>query len=97
MACRISDLEDLQNAGIARLEFACGLCPRRGNYGLPGLIKRFGASTTVMELKSQIAADCPRQHAASIYDLCQVLYLNTESWAEISKHPPSRNPAKQRP
>jgi hypothetical protein len=88
MAARIADLEDLRNAGVSRLELACGLCPRRGNYGLPGLIKRFGASTTIMELKSKIAADCPRQKAASIYDLCQVLYVNSESWRKIAHYPP---------
>jgi hypothetical protein len=42
------------------------------------------------ELKNLIAEDCPRQKTASIYDRCEVLYLNAESWRHITMKPPDK-------
>jgi len=56
------------------LEVACGRCDRRGRYNLARLVERHGAAKGLPDLRDVLAADCPRQKAQSIYDLCRVHY-----------------------
>jgi hypothetical protein len=65
---------------------------RAAIYGIPRLIERYGPATRMTELKNLIAEaeDCPRQKTASIYDRCEVLYLNAESWRHITMKPPDK-------
>jgi hypothetical protein len=90
MALRVADLEDLRNAGVTRIELGCGMCERRGHYGIQRLIEHYGPSIRMTELKDMIAEDCPRQKAASIYDRCGVLYLNAGSWRHLTAKPPDK-------
>jgi hypothetical protein len=52
MALRVADLQDLRNAGVTRIELGCGRCARRGHYGIPRLIERYGLATRMTELKT---------------------------------------------
>jgi hypothetical protein len=90
MTLRVADLEDLHNASVTRIELGCGRCARRGHFGISRLIERYGPATRMTELKNLIAEDGPRQKTASIYDRCEVLYLNAESWRHITMKPPDK-------
>jgi hypothetical protein len=83
----VADLGDLSRAGVSRIELACGTCERRGAYGVPRLLQRYGASCRMTDLKDLIAEDCPRQRAADIYNRCGVLYVNSQEWLPIILNP----------
>jgi hypothetical protein len=53
-------LGQLCAANMAVLDVACFRCQRRGRYRLTRLIDRHGAGMGLVELKSILAASCPK-------------------------------------
>ena len=56
------------------LEVACYQCQRKGRYRVTRLIDRHGAGMELVELKTLIAGDCPKQGNVSYFQRCGVNY-----------------------
>lgn len=65
---------------IAMLEVACTRCERRGRYRVAWLIEHHGADMGLPELRTIIAADCPRMIVASTRDLCGAHLPQPATW-----------------
>jgi hypothetical protein len=44
-----------------RLEIVCPKCDRRGSYSVARLQDRFGAEATLIAVREELTADCPRR------------------------------------
>ena len=52
------------------LRVACDKCGRAGRYNVGQLIEQRGANAKVVDLLSELTADCPRAAARSLNDRC---------------------------
>jgi len=52
------------------LRVECSKCGRFGRYPLRRLIEQRGRDGTIIDWLDELAADCPRKHAAAISDQC---------------------------
>jgi hypothetical protein len=53
---------------------ACTKCERRGQYRKATLVERYGADANMVDLRLELAADCPRVIADKPVDRCGVIY-----------------------
>jgi len=56
------------------VEFACSKCERRGRYRKASLVAIHGATIGLSDLRTRIAADCPRMREPLGNDPCGVHY-----------------------
>jgi hypothetical protein len=59
---------------LEMLEVACHRCDRRGRLSLERLIAEHGVGMGLPELRSILAADCPRAGSVTINDRCGIHY-----------------------
>lgn len=71
-------LSDLPRSYL--IELGCARCGRAGQYRAGPLVKRFGATCSLPDLKNLLAADCPKMTAKHASDPCGVHYLNPWPW-----------------
>jgi hypothetical protein len=64
---------------ITMLEIACSRCERRGRYRVARLIAQHDAGMGLPELRTIIAAECPRMLSADPYDRCGVHFPQPET------------------
>jgi hypothetical protein len=56
------------------VRLACTKCERRGQYRKATLIERYGTGANLVDLRLELAADCPRVIADKPVDRCGVIY-----------------------
>ncbi len=61
-------------AQASMIEVACRKCERFGRLSTAKLLRQHGADTKMPDLLPEIARDCPRVNAHSIYDQCGAYY-----------------------
>ncbi len=52
------------------LEVACDKCDRKGRYPVARLIEQRGTDGKVVDLLTELKADCPKQRAGNVNDMC---------------------------
>ncbi len=65
---------------LAILEAACSKCDRSGRYRVARLIEQHGTDMGLPELRTIIAANCPRMISADPYDRCGVHFPQPGTW-----------------
>jgi hypothetical protein len=73
-------LGQLCAANMAVLDVACFRCQRRGRYRLTRLIDRHGAGMGLVELKSILAASCPKLNSPAHFDICGAHFPCSKLW-----------------
>jgi hypothetical protein len=71
-------LSDVAAVGRNQIDVACKKCDRRGRVSVARLLIEHGPEVPLPDLLKLLAANCPRQAAASIYDRCGVSFLNLD-------------------
>jgi len=59
---------------LTMLEVACSKCERHGRLSVAELIERYGAASDLFNLRTVLAADCPRAGAGSMKEQCGAHY-----------------------
>ena len=75
-------LNKLREAGIVHLRVACLRCPRRGRYGIPGLIAKHGAAMDLVRLQALLSGNCEKRTGQLLLDPCGCWYPDK---AELEK------------
>jgi hypothetical protein len=52
------------------LHVACDKCGRKGRYALARFVEQHGYDGKVLDLLSEITADCPKKQAGNMSDQC---------------------------
>ncbi len=69
------ELADLEGK-IAFVELRSDLCKRFGRYRVAGLIERFGRKESILNVRSELAAGCPKIQGFDVHDLCQARWFD---------------------
>jgi hypothetical protein len=55
------------------LRVECTKCPRKGRYGVPRLIEKYGRGANMMKWKEQLSGDCPKRDAQQPRERCDLI------------------------